>query len=316
MSDITYERLKNNIAEESVNGAQVTVTFRCPATERIHHAIATMRPDTGVGAQVTRQAKNELLHSARRGLRNLLRGVLGGSTGSVAGSAAASAVPRAGSVTLDRTARERAVVEAFESVAAEFAWSDEQQAYIDAEEAHVLMSDFDKQLRAHPITGHWERSVTARMLAEVVMADGVIDDDEREFFEGFMTSKDTQSLDDLVKTGALSKLELGETKPDARASMMMLAYSMAMTDEKLDAAEQAILAKFAKGLGIALDREEQIRHWACVKVVETMLNECYADGKLDGAERGRIETLAANIGVNEALVAKLDVNVRKRKGIR
>ena len=315
MSDVTYERLKNNIAEESTNGSQVTVTFKCPVTEKLHHAVATMRASKGMGAEVKKQVKNELLYSAKRGLRSLLRGVLGGGrAGYAAGNVAAKSVPNAGSPVFDKAAQERAVVEAFESVASEFAWSEEQKAYIDAEEANVLMSDFDKQLKNHPIQGQWERSVTARMLAEIVAADGKIEDEEREFFESFL-SDDTGTLDEVIEQGSLSKVELEEVKPDARASMMMLAYSIAMTDEKLDAAEQEALAKFAKGLGIPLDREEQIRSWSAAKVVETMLEGCYADGQIDDDERKRISELANNIGVNEALVAKLDVNIRKRKGI-
>ena len=316
MSDVTYERLKNNIAEESVNGSQVTVTFKCPVTEKLHHAVATMRASTGVGAQVKKQAKNELLYSAKRGLRNLLRGVLGsGRAGYVAGNAAAGAVPQAGSQTFDKAARERAVVEAFESQANHFAWSEEQKAYVDAEHAEVSLSDFDRQLRDHPIAGQWERNVTARMLAEVIAADGKVEDEERDFFEAFL-SDDTGTLDEVMKQGPLSKFELEEVKPDARATMLMLAYATAMTDEVLDASEQTALAGFAKGLGIALDREEQIRHWAACKIVEEMLKGCYADGQIDTEERQRISELGQNIGVNEALVAKLDVNIRKRKGIK
>lgn len=316
MSDVTYERLKNNIAEESTNGSQVTVTFKCPVTEKLHHAVATMRASKGVGAAVKKQVKNELLYSAKRGLRSLLRGVLGGGrVASSAGNVAARSVPNAGAPVFDKAAQQRAVVEAFESVSREFAWSEEQQAYIDAGEADVMMSEFDKQLRDHPIAGQWERNVTARMLAEIVAADGKVSDDERDFFEAFL-SDDTGTLDEVLKAGSLSKLELEEVKPDARASMMMLAYAMAMTDEVLDAEEQTALANFAKGLGIALEREEQLRHWAASKIVETMLNECYADGQIDADERKRIEQLAENIGINEALVAKLDVNIRKRKGLK
>jgi hypothetical protein len=49
-------------------------------------------------------------------------------------------------------------------------------------------------------------------------------------------------------------------------------------------------------------------------VIENILLGCYADGKLDAAEQERIGKLAVNIGVNEALVAKVDVRVRKRLG--
>ena len=314
MSDITYERLKLNIAEEEVNGAQVTVTFKCPVTEKMYHAVTTMRPATGVGAKVQKQAKNELLSAARRGFRGLLRSVLGGgSVGRVAGNVASSSVPSSSGVVYDKSSRETAVVDAFRPLAVNFVWDDARKAYIDATEAADTMSAFDKQLKDHPIDGKWERGVAARMLAEIVAADGKVEDEEREFFEAFLTD-DTGSLDELIKGGPLSELELSETKPNGRATMLMLAYSIAMTDEKLDAAEQAALARFAKGLGVSQSREESLRQWASEKVIENMLVGCYADGQLDDAERARISSLAQNIGINEALVAKIDVRVRKRLG--
>lgn len=316
MSELTYEKLKNNIAEEEVNGSQVSVTFKCPVTEKLHHAVATMRPSTGAAANVKKQAKNELLYAAKRGLRGLLRGVLGGGrAGAVAGNVAAQSVPNAGAATYDKAAQQAAVVQAFEAVIANFAWDEAQKAFVDAESLELALSEFDKQLRDHPITGQWERSVTARMLAEIVAADGKVEDDEREFFADFLVSKETQSLEDLLKKGKLSKLELEECKPDARATMLMLAYAIAMTDENLAAAEQVRLAEFCKALGVSLDREELLRHWAAEKTVENVLSGCYADGEIDDDERKRIDQLAHNIGVNEALVAKLDVSVRKRLGV-
>jgi uncharacterized membrane protein YebE (DUF533 family) len=315
MAEITYERLKNNIAEETVNGSQVSVTFKCPVTEKTHTATATMRASTGAGAKVKSRAKNEVIYAAKRGLRSLLRGVLGGGrAGSVAGNVAASSVPHGGSASYDKNSQQAAVVDAFRTVARNFAWNQEKQAYIDAETAEVTLSDFDRQLRDHPIEGKWERTVTARMLAEVANADGSVDEEEREFFESALDA-DLGSLDDLLKQGELSKFELEEVKPDARASMMMLACAMAMTDEVLDPKEQEVLARFAKGLGISLDREEQLRHWAAAKVVETMLEGCYEDGTLDDEERKRIGALATNIGINEGLVAKIDINIRKREGL-
>ena len=316
MPEITYDKLKNIIAEEEVNGSQVSVTFKCPTTEKIYHAVGTMRPSTGVASKVKKQAKNELLYAAKRGLRGLLRGVLGGGrVGSVAGNVAAQSVPHAGAPVFDRAARERAVIESFEAVAQDFAWDEAAKSYVDAESLEIALSDFDRQLRDHPIDGKWERSVAARMLAEIIAADGQVEDEERDFFASFLTGKDTQSIEDLVNEGKLSNLELEECKPDTRASMLMLAYAVAMTDEELAEGELVRLAEFSKAFGVSLDREEALRHWAAQKIVESILMGCYADGELDDEERKRIDQLAQGIGVNEALVAKMDVGVRKRLGV-
>lgn len=305
MPQLTYERLKNNIAAEEVAGDQVLVTFRCPATEKLHHAVATMRPPTIANHDKPGTGR---ITPGRLGFRGVLRGVF-----APAAPTKAKSDPGATVVYFDRSSRETAILEAFETIATQFAWDEERQAFVDAELAQNTLSPFDFQLRNHPLTDKWHRNLCARMLAEVVAADGKVTHAEREFFKACL-STETGTLDDLLQSGRVSKMELEESRPATRATMLMLAYAMAMSDEQLDPREQNILARLAKGLGVALDREEQIRHWACEKVVENMLAGCYADDELDNAERDRIGKLAHGIGINEALVAKIDVRVRKRHG--
>jgi tellurite resistance protein len=96
--------------------------------------------------------------------------------------------------------------------------------------------------------------------------------------------------------------------------MLMLAYAVALADEKLDVREHKRLAQFASAFGMSHERDELMRSWASEKIIENMLLGCYADGTLDAAERERISKLAGNIGVNVALVAKIDVRIRKRLG--
>lgn len=292
MTELSYEKLKRNIAEEEVLGDMLSVTFKCPVTEKIYHAVATLRPASPM---------SHPLETARRGFRNLLGNMFHGERGETAAA------------THDRAAIERAAVEAFEAVSSHFAWDESRKAFVDAATAEMPLSEFDRQLRDYPLTGEWERNVAARMLAEIVAADGAVTPTERDFFEGFLNSE-MGPLDQLVKRGKLSKLDLEECRPASRATLLMLAYAIAMTDEHLDASEQARLAEYGKAFGVSLEREELIRHWAAERVVENMLYGCYADGRLNDDERTRIEQLAGNIGINQALVAKLDVKVRKRLG--
>lgn len=292
MTELSYEKLKRNIAEEEVLGDMLSVTFKCPVTEKIYHAVATLRPASPM---------SHPLETARRGFRTLLGNMLHGERADAA------------TATHDRAAIERAAVEAFEAVSSHFAWDESRKAFVDAATAEMPLGEFDRQLRDYPLTGEWERNVAARMLAEIVAADGAVTPTERDFFEGFLNSE-MGPLDQLVKRGKLSKLDLEECRPASRATLLMLAYAIAMTDEHLDADEQARLAEYGKAFGVSLEREELIRHWAAEKVVENMLFGCYADGRLNDDERTRIEQLAGNIGINQALVAKLDVKVRKRLG--
>jgi uncharacterized tellurite resistance protein B-like protein len=306
MAQLTYERLKNNIAEEEVVGDQVLVTFKCPVTDKMFHVISHMRPP--VIANATKPQTHKI-SPARIGFRGVLRGAFA----APAPTKKTRPDPGATAIYYDRSSREVAVLEAFETIQTQFAWDEQKQAYVDAESVQNTLSPFDFQLRNHPLPDKWHRAMCARMLAEVVAADGKVTQAEREFFKTVL-STETGTLDDLLQAGRVSKMELEESRPATRATMLMLAYALAMSDETLDPREQNILARFAKGLGVSLDREEQVRNWACEKVVENMLTACYADGKLDNSERDRIGKLAHGIGINEALVAKIDVRIRKRHG--
>ncbi|MCA8916027.1 MAG: hypothetical protein KDB90_11490 [Planctomycetes bacterium] len=303
MAAITYERLKNNIAEDEVSGPLVMVTFRCPLTEKLFHSVATMREAGSEASGV----------SALEGLQASLHTVFAPVQETRHDKVSGKPLEHHGGTNFDRAAHERAVVEAFEAVAPQFAWDNERNAFIDAEEAKNPLCQFDRQLLDHPIDASWERVVAARMLAAIAAADGKVSAGERAFFASVLNSE-TGTLDSLIKEGAPSKLELAETRPGGRATMLMLAYALALSDEHLDASEIKLLDKFARALGVNMEREESIRHWASEKVVENMLAGCYADGRLDADEMKRIEGLARNIGVNEALVAKIDVRVRKRLG--
>lgn len=307
MSGITFDRLKNNIAEDEVSGPLVMVTFRCPVTEKMYHSIATMHEARPAHADAS------LNDRARDGLQASLHKVFEPSPDHDVDKISGKQLPAHGGTKFDRAAHERAVVEAFEAVAPQFAWDNERKAFIDAEEANNPLCQFDRQLLDHPIDAHWERVVAARMLAGIAAADGEVSESEREFFNSVL-NRETGTLMELIDAGKPSNLELEETRPGSRATMLMLAYALALSDEHFDEREMVLLEKFAKGLGVSPERVEQIRHWASEKVIENMLLGCYADGKLDEAELERIAKLAVNIGVNQALVAKIDVRVRKRLG--
>lgn len=314
MPEVTYDQLKNNVVEEKVNGATMHVTFKCPSTDKTFDASAPMPRKDGVGARMKTKAKNEMLYAAKRGFRRLLRGVFGGgAVGRAASNVGSSAVGHGGRASVEYD-KKGGVVAAFESIQENFAWDAGRQAYVDATGMEGMVGEFDTQLQNHPLASQWDKGVAARMMAEIIAADGDVGDDEREFFEGFVND-DTGTLNEIIEKGKLSRVELEETTPDSRATMFMLACAVAFSDEELDDAEIARLSEFAEQLGIRPDREKALKQYACEKVIENTLSGYYADGELDEDERISINGMAAGIGVDETLVERLDVRVRKRLGI-
>lgn len=315
MSDISYEKLAKNIASEETLGSQVKVTFICAATGTTIEATGTMAQAKGVKASVKKAAKRGFFTAARRGLSSALRGVFGsGILGHSAQTAATSSVGHGSTVEYDKAGKQDAVVKAFMSVSKKFAWSKDDNAYVMASHLEGMMSDFDKQMRDHPLKSRWDKAVCARVLAEIASSDGEIADDEKEMFNAVLDD-DTGSLDEVLAAGKLSKVELEEVTPDSRGTILMLGWTMAFCDEELADAERERMTEIADMMVFSTDRLNHFMHLAAEQVVVNMLEGCYEDGNLDDEEKKRIAELGGNIGINEALVAKLDVKVRIRLGI-
>lgn len=132
MADVTYDQLRNNIVEESVTGATVAVTFKCPATEKTFDASATMPRKQGVAADVKRKAQNDAIYSARNGIRRFLRNLFGGGRAGAAASNAGSSAMGHGGAKPDYD-QQAGVVKAFENVRKSFKWDDERGAFVQAE---------------------------------------------------------------------------------------------------------------------------------------------------------------------------------------
>lgn len=315
MSDITYEKLKKNISSETTENSTMKVTFTCAATGNKVVSEATMAQAKGVGASVKKVVKRGLFSAARRSLRGALRGVFGsGVIGNAVQSAASGSVGHGVKAEYDNDSKHNAVVAAFMTVSKKFAWSSNDNAYVMADHLEGMLSEFDKQMREHPLKNRWDKAVCARVLAEVASADGQIEDEEQEMFNSFLDD-DTGSLEEVIKAGGLSKIELDEVTPDSRGTILMLGWTMAFSDEELDDKERERLTEIADMMGFSKDRLTHFMHISAEQVVVSVLEGCYEDGGLDEDEKKRISELAGNIGVNEALVAKLDVKVRMRLGI-
>src|SRR5690606_13014451 len=108
--------------------------------------------------------------------------------GNVASTAAREAVHGGDSTaSYSEDDKRDAVVRAFESVSAQFVWDDQQSRYISVQAAGDVLTGFMKQLRTAAPGTKYDRSVTARMLTEIALADGELGDDELGFLSGFIT---------------------------------------------------------------------------------------------------------------------------------
>ncbi|MFO1288634.1 MAG: hypothetical protein U1F49_20235 [Rubrivivax sp.] len=136
MNAVSYDAISPNIAGARTDGAEVRVTWRCPATGRaVGESTASMAADPSltsrVGASVKRSIASELIYGAARLVSNLVGGAAGRVISNAVYTAANDINTRATSgVDYSEASRQAAVVAAFETVKDSFAWDEKRRQFI------------------------------------------------------------------------------------------------------------------------------------------------------------------------------------------
>jgi hypothetical protein len=136
MTPISYQMIAANIADATVEGTQVRVSWTCPVTHRaLGTSSGTMTADASVtarvGANVQRTVASELIYGAARLVSSLLGGAAGRVVSNAAYTAAADINAKTTSgVDYTESSRRAAIVVAFESVKSSFAWDEARRQFV------------------------------------------------------------------------------------------------------------------------------------------------------------------------------------------
>lgn len=136
MNPIGYDMILANIAKVDVNGAQVEVTWTCPATGRlVGQSTATMSADPSVAGRVLASVKRSVASEVVYGAARLVTSLLGGAAGRVLSNAAYTAANDINSratagVDYSEASRQSAIVMAFESMKPSFNWDEQRRQFV------------------------------------------------------------------------------------------------------------------------------------------------------------------------------------------
>jgi hypothetical protein len=136
MDPVRYETIEPNIARIDVDGAQVRVVWKCPASGReVGQSSAWMAADPSIAARVQASLKRSVAQELIYGAARWVAGMLGGAAGRVVGNAvytAAGELNTRATADVDYTpaSREAAIVAAFASVQADFVWDGERSRFV------------------------------------------------------------------------------------------------------------------------------------------------------------------------------------------
>lgn len=317
MSQSIYQAVQPLIAHAEQQGSTMRVVFRCPVSGQEVESSAGLRTGNSMTDRMAQSAKRSLMWSVRSAIASAVRSALGSG---ILGNAAASVSRDAMSAGEDRIRyseddKRDAVERAFQAVAGRFVWDTQQGRYIAAQAAGDVLTDFMRQLQAAPATTKYDRSVVARMLTEIAAADGQLGQDEHAFLAGFVTP-DIGTVETLARAPRLSAAELAETSTGpVRDTMLMLAWAVALADDDLAPQEEARLAEYGHGLGIAGTRAGELKGHAQGYLLDQALARAYASGQRDPAAHAEAMELARRLGIDATLAERADIRFRKRYGL-
>lgn len=319
MSELTYESIEHLVADKKQTAGRLTVTFTCPETGVSAESFANIAQGKGLKDVAKKSVKRSLFASLRVSVSHAVGSVLGQG---VAGRAAREVshhmmtdAQRQGIYSAGET--KAAVVTAFERVSNQFKYDTATGKWLGAAgraAATAPDSEFAKQLKAAPVVEKYDRGVMARMLTEIACIDGSVSDDEREFLDGFI-DPDLGTVDDLAKRDRLSGVELSEVSDKVRDTLLMLAFSVALSDKELADEESVRLAEFAGGLGIQADRADELRKVAGEYLLDQAFALVYVTGVKDAEAHAEAMSLGSGMGLTREETERADVRYRKRAGI-
>ena len=300
---ITYESIAHLIAKADDEDGIMYCQFKDAGAETIVKSQARIERNAGQGKRVEHIAKTNAFYFLRSQLMNGIYNLLGSNLFShTVRQMAWEFIPKSPSMNEEGDSygeheKQEAVVEAFRKVAGQFEriegkWYLKQEA-----------PPFEDVLQKNPVKTKYDRHILARMLIELASTDGALGMQEKEMLRHFV-APDLGSIEQLTRYDALSAVELDETTPAARESMYLMAWTMAVTDNTLSAAEKNLLRNYGVMLNLPNKRCDELAILAKQQVIETAISNDF--------DRQTIFDIAEQIDLSRDEAQRAMVRYQKR----
>ncbi len=308
----SYAQIQPLIAQQQLQGSTVHVVFQCPLTGR--HEASTGPVRKGRTSAFLQGMKGRAMSQLRWSLANMVRSALGGGYLGRTGSSMvheATTGATGGARAATRGELQAAVLEAFVKVQSQFVFDAARGGWVHTSAKPEQQTAFAQLMGGVEISHPFDRLVMARMLAEIAVSDGHVDEGERDLVEAF-TGGELGGIEDLLQYPALTATDLGSVSPHVRHPMLTLAWAVAYADQVLEQAEYDRLAAFAQGLGLGAQQANQAAFVAREYVIDLLFDAAWADGQADEGERARIYEVARRLGVDDAGIHAMETKAWQR----
>ena len=317
--EITYELIEPLIIRTDIKGSRMLCEFQVPESDDTVESSASIRRENTVKSQASRIIKrnltNQLRRSASRALRSALGGGMLGRTGTTIFNSVTREQARDFMQSFTDEEKQAAILEAFSKVSEYFHFDEQEYMWVkpigggmgdhSRKKKPEFLSEFELQLKNHPVSDPFEQEVLARLLVEVAAADGSISEDEKEFLQR-MIPANFGTIDEIMVMDPLSDVECEEVSLKVRETIYMLAWVISLLDMELDVRERDLLMQYGDIFGFDTNTKMKVimaaKHYALENVITPSVS------------REELFANADKIQLSQREAEKCLINMKRRNG--
>ena len=313
MKNISYEQIAPLISHYETRGSQVLAIFTCPVSGTQVQSSAHVRQKQSLSNNISNSAQRSISYGIQNTVSQVIRDLFGYNLfGRVAGDIARQTVQHVTTQTnnqLSRSETQEGIVEAFQKVQSKFTWDGTR--FISSTEAATYISLFTQQLTSFPIKNSYDKRILARLMTEMIISDGEIDQEEEMLFFD-LVDPELGTLEDFKNYPPLSLQELHNvTQGGVRKTMLMVIWALALCDENFEESERRLLFYYAKGLKIEGTDLRNIQNAAQDFILQQYLARVYGNG-MTQPKRDAFIFFAHKLGIPKDIALTAEANYQKQ----
>ena len=313
MKQISYDQVAPLVSHHETRGRQVLVMFTCPVSGTQIQSSAHVQQQRSLSNNISNSAQRSISYGIQNTVSQVIRDLFGYNLfGRVAGDIARQTVQHVTTQTsnqLSRSEVQEGIIAAFQKIQSKFTWDGSR--FISTQEASSYISLFTQQLTSFPIQKNYDKRILARLMTEMIISDGDIDQEEELLFFDIV-DPELGTLEDFKNYPPLSLQELHNvTQGGIRKTMLMVIWALALCDENFEEAERRLLHYYAKGLNIEGPDLRNIENAAQDFILQQYLARVFGNG-MTQQKRDAFVFFAHKLGIPKDVALTAEANYQKQ----
>ena len=313
MTQISYDQIAPLVSHHEIRGRQILAMFTCPVSGTQIQSSAHIQQKQSLSNSISNSAQRSVSYGIQNTVSQVIRDLFGYNLfGRIAGDVARQTVQHVTTQTsnqLSKSEVQEGIVIAFQKIQSKFTWDGTR--FISTQEASSYISMFTQQLSSSPIQNAYDKRILARLMTEMIISDGDIDQEEEMLFFD-LVDPELGTLEDFKNYPPLSLQELHNvTQGGVRKTMLMVIWALALCDENFEESERRLLLYYAKGLKIESTDLLSIQNAAQDFILQQYLARVFGSG-MTQKKRDAFISFAHKLGISKDVALTAEANYQKQ----